>query len=90
MAGQCGHMNRDADAPPPLSQEDLASLIGASRSTVTCAPQGWRSRHIIGTDPRHIEILDRARPQRIADRDSKKLLSARGMPTILSNAPQEC
>jgi CRP-like cAMP-binding protein len=90
QAGQGGQVNRDADAPPPpLSQEDLASLIGASRSTVTRALQGWRSRHIIGTDQRHIEILDRARLQRIAGRDSKMPLSARGMPAVLSNAPHE-
>jgi CRP/FNR family transcriptional regulator, cyclic AMP receptor protein len=85
-----GQLNRDADVPPALlSQEELASLIGTSRSTVTRALQGWRSRHIIGTDPRHIEILDRPRLQRIAGRDSKKQLSARGMPTISSNAPHE-
>ena len=55
-------------APPPLSQEELASLIGASRSTVTRALRDWRSRHIIGTDPRRIQILDRARLLRIAGR----------------------
>jgi CRP-like cAMP-binding protein len=55
-------------APPPLSQEELASLIGASRSTVTRALRDWRSRRIIGTDPRNIEILDRARLLRIAGR----------------------
>lgn len=68
-------VNRDVTAAPLLlSQEELASLIGASRSTVTRALQGWRSRHIIGTDPRDIEILDRARLLRIAGRDSKNPL----------------
>jgi CRP/FNR family cyclic AMP-dependent transcriptional regulator len=88
---QRGQVNRDATAPPlPLSQEELASLIGASRSTVTRALQGWRSRHIIWTDQRHIEILDRARLERIAGRDAKKPLSARGKPAVCSNVPQEC
>jgi CRP/FNR family cyclic AMP-dependent transcriptional regulator len=52
----------------PLSQEEIASLIGASRSTVTRALQDWRSREIIRTDQRHITILDRARLLRIAGR----------------------
>jgi len=70
--GRNGPANRDAAAAHLLlSQEELASLIGASRSTVTRALQGWRSRHIIGTDQRHFEILDRARLERIARRDSK-------------------
>ena len=55
-------------APPPLSQEELASLIGASRSTVTRALRDWRSRRIIGADPRRIEIMDQARLLRIAGR----------------------
>jgi len=76
-AEERSQLNRDADVPPPLlSQEELASLIGTSRSTVTRALQGWRSRRIIGTDPRHVEILDRPRLQRIAGRDSENQLSA--------------
>lgn len=55
-------------APPPLSQDELASLIGASRSTITRALRDWRTRRIIGTDPRHVEILDRPRLLRIAGR----------------------
>ena len=65
--------SRTATRPPrrlQLSQEELASLIGASRSTVTRALQGWRSRHIIGTDQRRIQILDRARRRRIGGRGS--------------------
>jgi CRP-like cAMP-binding protein len=90
QAERRGQVNRDADSPPPLlSQEELASLIAASRSTVTRALQGWRSRQIIGTDPRHIEILDRARLQRVAGRDQEKPLSAHGNPVILSNSPHE-
>ena len=72
-------VNRDVSATPlPLSQEELASLIAASRSTVTRALQGWRSRQIIGTDQRHIEILDRGTLERLSGRDSKKQLFARG------------
>jgi CRP/FNR family transcriptional regulator, cyclic AMP receptor protein len=67
-------------APPPLSQEELASLIGASRSTVTRALRDWRSRRIIGTDPRHVEILDRARLLRIAGRAQRGSLSRSEIP----------
>jgi CRP/FNR family cyclic AMP-dependent transcriptional regulator len=52
----------------PLSQEELASLIGASRSTVTRALHDWRSRRIIGTQQRRITILDQDRLLRIAGR----------------------
>jgi CRP-like cAMP-binding protein len=85
-----GQPDRDAAAPQlQLSQEELASLIGASRSTVTRALQGWRSRHIIGTDQRRIQILDRARLRRIADRDSGGQSLARGKPVALSNTSHE-
>jgi CRP/FNR family cyclic AMP-dependent transcriptional regulator len=57
-------------APIPLSQEEIAGLIGASRSTVTRALGDWRSRQIIGTNQRQITILDRARLLRIAGRSS--------------------
>jgi CRP-like cAMP-binding protein len=77
--GRRGGVSRDVTATTlPLSQEELASLIAASRSTVTRALQGWRSRQIIGTDQRHIEILDRATLERLSGRDSKKQLLARG------------
>lgn len=52
----------------PLSQEELASLIGASRSTVTRALRNWRSRKIITTDRRPVTILDPAALNRIAGR----------------------
>jgi CRP-like cAMP-binding protein len=55
-------------APPPLSQEEIASLIGASRSTVTRALRDWRSRRIISTDQRSITILDQQRLLRLAGR----------------------
>ena len=76
-------------APPPLAQEELASLIGGSRSTVTRALRDWRSRRIIGTDPRHIEILDRARLLRIAGRAQHSSLSPSGNPAITPDSPQE-
>lgn len=69
LAKQEGATNPEhGETGPPLAQEELASLIGASRSTVTRALHDWRSRRIIGTDQRRIEILDRTRLRRIADR----------------------
>ena len=76
-------------APPPLSQEELASLIGGSRSTVTRALHDWRSRGIIGTSPRHNQILDRPRLLRIAGRAKPTPLSLYGNPVIVLDAPQE-
>jgi CRP/FNR family transcriptional regulator, cyclic AMP receptor protein len=91
LADQQNGVYRNTDTRPlPLSQEELASLIGASRSTVTRALHDWRSRHIIGTDQRHIEILDRTRLLRIADRLPQEPLSARRKPTIAPDAPQKC
>ena len=81
LAGQQSDGSRGSAALPlPLSQEELASLIGASRSTVTRALREWRSRRIIGTDQRHIEILDRTSLLHIADRSPKAPLSAHGKP----------
>ena len=40
----------------PLSQEELASLAGASRATVTRALSNWRRRGIIRTGQRDITI----------------------------------
>jgi CRP/FNR family transcriptional regulator, cyclic AMP receptor protein len=42
----------------PLSQEELASLAGTSRATVTRAYGSWRKRGLIRTAPRRITILD--------------------------------
>jgi CRP/FNR family transcriptional regulator, cyclic AMP receptor protein len=41
----------------PLSQEELASLAGTSRATVTRAFGNWRKRGLIRTAPRRITIL---------------------------------
>ena len=87
--GQHGGANGDAAALQFLLAGLPASLIGASRSTVTRALQGWRSRHIIGTDQRRIQILDRARLRRIADLGSGGPSLARGKPVVLSNTSHE-
>jgi CRP/FNR family transcriptional regulator, cyclic AMP receptor protein len=42
----------------PLSQEELASLAGTSRATVTRALSNWRRRGLIRTSQRHITITD--------------------------------
>jgi CRP/FNR family cyclic AMP-dependent transcriptional regulator len=42
----------------PLSQEELASLAGASRATITRAYTNWRQRGLIRTGQRRITIVD--------------------------------
>jgi CRP/FNR family transcriptional regulator, cyclic AMP receptor protein len=42
----------------PLTQEELASMAGTSRATVTRALNNWRKRGFIRTGQRHITILD--------------------------------
>ena len=42
----------------PLTQDELASLVGTSRATVTRAFANWRKRGFIRTGQRHITILD--------------------------------
>jgi CRP-like cAMP-binding protein len=49
-----------------LTQEELASLTGASRATVTRALSNWRQRGIIRTGPRDITITDLAALRKIA------------------------
>jgi len=43
---------------PSLSQEELASLAGTSRATVTRAFARWRKRGLIRTGQRRIMITD--------------------------------
>ena len=43
---------------PPLSQEELASLAGTSRATVTRALTSWRKRGFIRTAQRNITIIE--------------------------------
>ena len=42
----------------PLSQDELASLAGTSRATVTRALNGWRQRGLIRTGQRRITLTD--------------------------------
>ena len=56
----------------PLSQEELASLIGASRSTVARALSNWRSRHIVLTNQRNITVIDETGLRRIAARSQRR------------------
>jgi CRP-like cAMP-binding protein len=49
----------------PLSQEELASLAGTSRATVTRALSNWRKRGFIRTSQRHITITDMPRLREI-------------------------
>jgi len=50
-AGQAG-------AVPSLTQEELASLVGASRATVTRALRTWRQRGFVRTGQRSITVTD--------------------------------
>jgi CRP/FNR family transcriptional regulator, cyclic AMP receptor protein len=50
----------------PLTQDELASLAGTSRPTVTRAFRSWRNRGFIRTGQRHIAILDQAALAKIA------------------------
>jgi CRP-like cAMP-binding protein len=50
----------------PLSQEELASLAGTSRATVTRALGNWRQRGIIRTGQRRITIRDLGALRQIA------------------------
>ncbi len=50
----------------PLSQEELASLAGTSRATVTRAFGNWRKRRLIRTGHRRITILDPAGLRKVA------------------------
>jgi len=51
---------------PPLSQEELASLAGTSRATVTRAFGSWRKRGLIRTGQRRIAIIDLSSLRKIA------------------------
>ena len=53
-----GQRDREGGTPIALTQEELASLTGASRATVTRALSNWRRRGIIRTGQRDITILD--------------------------------
>ena len=53
-----------------LTQEELASLTGASRATVTRALSNWRRRGIIRTGQRDITITDLGALRRIANQQA--------------------
>jgi CRP/FNR family transcriptional regulator, cyclic AMP receptor protein len=50
----------------PLSQEELASLAGTSRATVTRALRNWRKRGFVRTGQRRITIIDPRGLQKVA------------------------
>jgi CRP/FNR family transcriptional regulator, cyclic AMP receptor protein len=50
----------------PLSQQELASLAGTSRATISRAYSNWRRRGLIHTGQRHITITDLAELRQIA------------------------
>jgi CRP/FNR family transcriptional regulator, cyclic AMP receptor protein len=56
----------------PLSQEELASLAGTSRATVTRAYGNWRKRGLVRTGQRRITILDVRGLQRIAGQQHQR------------------
>jgi CRP/FNR family transcriptional regulator, cyclic AMP receptor protein len=59
LAGRHGsHLGDAIEVALPLSQDDLASLVGTSRATVTRALSNWRKRGFIRTGQRRITITD--------------------------------
>ncbi|HYA49845.1 MAG TPA: helix-turn-helix domain-containing protein, partial [Streptosporangiaceae bacterium] len=59
LAERYGHpVDGRTDLAMPLTQDELASLVGTSRATVTRAFANWRKRGFIRTGQRHITILD--------------------------------
>jgi CRP/FNR family transcriptional regulator, cyclic AMP receptor protein len=66
LADRHGGPERDARMVMTLTQEELASLAGASRATVTRALSNWRRRGIIRTGQRDLTITDLATLRKIA------------------------
>jgi CRP/FNR family cyclic AMP-dependent transcriptional regulator len=58
--------DREVRIAMPLSQEELASLTGASRATVTRILSNWRHRGVIRTGQREITITDLTTLKKIA------------------------
>ena len=65
LADQYGSSN-DGEIDIDLTQEELASLTGTSRATVTRALTNWRGRGIIRTGQRRITITDLGTLRKIA------------------------
>jgi CRP-like cAMP-binding protein len=59
-------VNGVIDVTLPLSQEELASLAGTSRATVTRAFDNWRQRDLIRTRQHRITIIDPEGLRRVA------------------------
>ena len=57
-----------ANGTMPLSQEELASLAGTSRATVTRAFGNWRRRNLIRTGQRRITVTDPEGLRKVAGR----------------------
>jgi CRP/FNR family transcriptional regulator, cyclic AMP receptor protein len=67
LATQYGS-GKNGEIDVPLTQEELASLAGTSRATVTRAFSSWRGRGFIRTGPRRITITNPDSLKRIADK----------------------
>jgi hypothetical protein len=59
----------------PLTQADLADLLGLRRETVERTLQDWRVRNIVATKPRTITILQAEPLAQIAGTSISKLQS---------------
>jgi len=66
LAGLLLELADQRDSEVILTQEELASLTGASRATVTRALSNWRQRGIIRTGQRDITITDLGTLRKIA------------------------
>jgi len=67
LADRCGQsVNGGIYLVLPLTQDELASLSGTSRATVTRALSRWRKRDFILTAQRHITITDLEALRRVA------------------------
>jgi CRP/FNR family transcriptional regulator, cyclic AMP receptor protein len=66
LAERCGQVTGNGvTLAVPLSQTDLASLVGVSRATVTRALHGWRERKLVTTQHGRMTIVDSATLRRI-------------------------
>jgi CRP-like cAMP-binding protein len=67
LAGRCGEATEHGTTiAVPLSQAELAGMIGVARPTVTRALQQWRPRGLVSTGPGQITLIDAAALRRIA------------------------
>jgi CRP/FNR family transcriptional regulator, cyclic AMP receptor protein len=66
LADQHGGAEHEVRMVMTLTQEELASLVGTSRATVTRALSNWRQRGIIRTGQRDLTITDLGALRKIA------------------------